>query len=73
MSFSEFLKEHLFEKHTSDDIASFVGGSVLANIWTASFATHMFEVAIVGFIGGAFGLIGKLLIQFLYDKIKKSL
>jgi hypothetical protein len=33
---------------------------------------HTLEVAVVGFVGGACGLIGKLAIQFIYDKFFKS-
>lgn len=67
-----WLKEHLFGHHVSDDIASFLGGALFANIFSANFINHMVEVAIVGFVGGAFGLAGKLLIQFFYDKFFKK-
>jgi len=71
MSLRQFVKEHFFGHHISDDIASFIGGSIFANIFTTQFASHIVEVAIVGLIGGGCGLIGKLLIQFFYDKYIK--
>lgn len=72
MSIKSFIKERLLVNHLSDDVASFVGGGVFANILTAQFASHILEVAIIGFVGGAAGLTSKLLIQFLYDKFFKS-
>ena len=72
MSIKFFIKERLLGNHLSDDVASFVGGGVFANILTAQFASHILEVAIIGFVGGAAGLTSKLLIQFLYDKFFKS-
>jgi len=72
MSVKSFIKEHLLGHHLSDDVASFIGGGVFANIFTTQFASHILEVAIVGIIGGAAGFTDKLLIQFLYDKFIKS-
>ena len=72
MSVKSFIKEHLLKHHLSDDVASFVGGGVFANIFTTQFASHILEVAIIGIIGGAAGLVGKLFIQFLYDNFFKS-
>lgn len=72
MSIKNFIKEHFLGHHYSDDIASFIGGSIFANIFTMQFASHILEVAIVGLIGGAAGLVGKLFIQFSYDKFIKS-
>lgn len=72
MSVKSFIKEHLLGHHLSDDVASFVGGGVFANIFTTQFASHILEVAIVGIIGGTAGFAGKLFIQFLYDKFFKS-
>lgn len=72
MSIKSFIKEHLLGHHISDDVASFVGGGVFANVFTTQFVNHTLEVAVVGFVGGACGLIGKLAIQFIYDKFFKS-
>ena len=72
MSIKSFIKERLLGNHLSDDVASFVGGGVFANIFTTQFASHILEVAIIGIIGGAAGLVGKLFIQFIYDKFIKS-
>lgn len=47
MSVKSFIKEHLLGHHISDDVASFVGGGVFANIFTAQFVNHTLEVAVV--------------------------
>jgi ABC-type bacteriocin/lantibiotic exporter with double-glycine peptidase domain len=72
MSLKQYIKEHILGHYLSDDIATFTGGALFANIFTTKFISHIFEVALVGFIGGACGLIGKLLIQFIYDKYFKK-
>ncbi len=68
--FIKYAKEHILSNKISDDLATFTGGFISANI--LSKVTHALEVAVYGFIGGAFGLIGKLLIQYVYDKFKKK-
>ena len=74
MSIKEFFIKHLLGNYTSDDLASFIGGGTLATVFSATYVSHILDVAVVGFVGGACGLVGKILIQFIYDKyIKRKL
>ncbi len=66
------LYTHLHENSIGDSAASVFGGALAANAVNLVNIKHMIDVAFYSFIGGIFGLLGKILIQSIIDIIFKN-
>lgn len=75
MNIIEYIHQHLSDNTLADNAVSVGGGIIMANISLFNNITHILDVALLSFIGGASGLVGKLAFQALIDYLygKKSL
>jgi ABC-type bacteriocin/lantibiotic exporter with double-glycine peptidase domain len=68
----EAIYTHLHENTLGDNVASTMGGMLVANFANKVNISHLLDVAFYSFVGGIFGLLGKVILQWIIDFIIKK-